>query len=646
MDLSIIIVNYNVKHFLFQCLDSVLRATQSIHAEVIVVDNNSSDDSETMVRDHYPTVNFIANSINVGFAKANNQGIDIAKGKYCVLLNPDTIVQEDTFTKCIDYLNQQENSVGLGIKMIDGSGQFLPESKRSFPSPAVAFYKLFGLAKLFKKNKKFGQYHLTYLNKDQNHFVDVLSGAFFMANTEKLREIDKLDEEFFMYGEDIDLSYRMLDQGEKNIYFADSFIVHYKGESTKKGSLNYVKQFYKAMIQFAEKHFESKQAKLFSTLIWIAILFRGSLTVLQTIFRFISFQLTDILVSFGFIYLGKELWEEINPKGITEYPLELTTIVFPIYTVLFFVAMYFSSAYDRPFSFSKLVRGAIYGVFLTAIVQAFFPADLRFSRVLILMSGIAVGLAFTLNRFIHQFVTTKKFSFYGSNKRRVLIVGNEKSLHLSDASLIPPPTFQFLGLVSPKHLANDCFIGQLSQFKKIVASTKPTDIIFDTEQLSYKHIVESIEQVNNPKIRCHTSLQRGEVIISSHSKNEAGRVFLKNKDYNISKPTEKRKKRLFDIIVCFSAILAGPVLMLFQQSPNQYWQNIFLVLFNQKTWIGYNNKDLPILKQSVIDIAHSVKDFKASKVITTIQCNYAKHYTVYEDIDFIFTNFKQLGNKS
>lgn len=646
MDLSIIIVNYNVKHFLFQCLDSVTRATKKINAEIIVIDNDSKDESEQMVREHFSEVNFIANQQNVGFAKANNQGIHIAKGKYCVLLNPDTIVQENTFIDCINYLEEQKNDVGLGIKMIDGSGQFLPESKRSFPSPKVAFYKLFGLAKLFKNNQQFGQYHLTYLSKDENHFVDVLSGAFFMAKTEKLKQINGLDEDFFMYGEDIDLSYRMLENGKKNIYFADNFIIHYKGESTKKGSLNYVKQFYLAMIQFAEKHFKNKKAKLFILLIHLAIFIRGFLTILQNFFRFISFQLTDILVSFGFIYLGKELWEKINPKEITEYPIELTTVVLPIYTILFFIAMYFSSAYDKPYSFSKLVRGSIYGVLLTAIVQAFFPAELRFSRVLILISGIAVGVAFTLTRLIHQFATTKRFSFYGSNKRRVLIVGTENSLHLADESLIPPPTFQYMGLISPKENSSKCFIGKLSQFKKIVAKTQPTDIIFDTEQLSYKHIIESIEKVNNPKVRCHTSLQAGKIIISSHSKNDAGRVFLKDQDYKISNPSEKRKKRSFDIITCLVGIFIGFILMLFQQSPIQYWKNIFLVLFNQKTWIGYDNNSLPKLKNKIIDIAYPVKDFEANQITETLQTNYAKHYSVYEDIDFIFTHFKQLGNKS
>ncbi|MCG8698987.1 MAG: glycosyltransferase family 2 protein, partial [Bacteroidales bacterium] len=204
MDLSIIIVNYNVKHFLEQCLHSVNKAIKGIKAEVFVVDNNSVDGSNQMVTEKFPGFKLIANKDNRGFSTANNQAISIAKGRYILLLNPDTIVTEDTFTKCIQFMDATPDAGALGVKMIDGKGNFLPESKRSLPTPGVAFYKIFGLSALFPKSKIFGKYHLGYLDKNQTHKVDVLAGAYMFMRKEALEKTGFLDETFFMYGEDID----------------------------------------------------------------------------------------------------------------------------------------------------------------------------------------------------------------------------------------------------------------------------------------------------------------------------------------------------------------------------------------------------------------------------------------------------------
>lgn len=262
-----------------QCLHSVFNASKNLRVEVFVVDNNSVDGSVPFIKQKFPQVKLIENKINTGFSVANNQAIREATGKYILLLNPDTVVQEDTFDKTVAFMEAHSDAGGLGIKMFDGKGNFLPESKRGLPTPAVAFYKIFGLAKLFPKSKKFGQYHLTYLDRDKNHQIDVLSGAFMLMRKETLDKVGLLDETFFMYGEDIDLSYRITQGGYKNYYFADSSIIHYKGESTKKSSVNYVIVFYKAMAIFAKKHFTSNNARLFDFLIHLAIFLRAGLAI-------------------------------------------------------------------------------------------------------------------------------------------------------------------------------------------------------------------------------------------------------------------------------------------------------------------------------------------------------------------------------
>ena len=216
MKLAVIIVNYNVKHFLKQCLESVFGSTNLHEIEVYVVDNDSKDDSLEMVKTSFPGVKIIANKENVGFSTANNQAIKATKAKYALLLNPDTIVETTTFEKVIKFMDENPDAGGLGVKMIDGNGNFLPESKRGLPTPKVAFYKIFGFSKIFPKSKKFGKYHLGYLSENEIHKVDVLSGAFMLLRKETLDKIGLLDEDFFMYGEDIDLSYRITKGGYKN----------------------------------------------------------------------------------------------------------------------------------------------------------------------------------------------------------------------------------------------------------------------------------------------------------------------------------------------------------------------------------------------------------------------------------------------
>ena len=270
---------------------------QSIDGEIIVIDNHSTDGRFTFFKNQFPEIQFIWNETNSGFAKANNQALALAKGEYILFLNPDTIVPEDCFEKCIAFIRSaahgsKEISCALGIKMIDGTGNFLKESKRAFPSPLTSFYKLSGLAGLFSQSKTFGRYYLGYLNENENHEIDVLAGAFMMIPKHILNTIGGFDEDFFMYGEDIDLSFRIQEAGYKNWYFAESCIIHFKGESTKKGSLNYVKMFYRAMSIFVKKHYRSNRARLFGFFIHIAIFIRASLSALYRLLKWIGLPVT------------------------------------------------------------------------------------------------------------------------------------------------------------------------------------------------------------------------------------------------------------------------------------------------------------------------------------------------------------------
>jgi len=250
MDISVVIVNYNVPYFLEQCILSVKAASFNLTVEIIVVDNHSTDESCKIISKKFPEIQLIQNKKNVGFSKANNQGVRIAKGEYVLILNPDTVLAEDTLDKIFTFAKTKNNLGALGVKLIDGSGKFLSESKRGIPVPQVAFNKLFAIS-----SKRTGKYYASHLSENENGVVDVLVGAFMFLKRSIYNEVKGFDEDYFMYGEDIDLSYKILKKGYQNYYFSDTTVIHYKGESTLK-DLKYLRYFHKAMKIFYQKHFK------------------------------------------------------------------------------------------------------------------------------------------------------------------------------------------------------------------------------------------------------------------------------------------------------------------------------------------------------------------------------------------------------
>ena len=278
MKLSVIIVNYNVKYHLEQCIRSVQKASEGLSADIWVVDNASSDGSMDYLQPLFPDIHFISNTENVGYSRANNQAIRESKGEYVLLLNPDTIVAEDTLKGCVDFLDAHPKVGATGVRMLNADGTFAPESRRGLPTPFTSFCKMTGLSALFPKSRTFGKYYMKYLDADEANPIDVISGAFNMLRRKALDEVGLLDEKFFMYGEDIDLSYRMLLGGWQNYYIPYS-ILHYKGESTQKSSFRYVHVFYNAMLIFFNKHF-GKKYFLIGYLIQLAVVFRALLDML------------------------------------------------------------------------------------------------------------------------------------------------------------------------------------------------------------------------------------------------------------------------------------------------------------------------------------------------------------------------------
>lgn len=637
--LSIVIVNYNVKHFLEQVLYSVESASQSLDVETWVVDNNSVDGSMEMVESKFPWVKTIINKENLGFSKANNQAILKSKSRYVLLLNPDTVLQEDTLAKCIDYMDKNSDVGGLGVRMIDGKGCFLPESKRGLPTPKAAFYKMSGLAALFPKSREFGRYHMKYLSEWETNEVDVLAGAFMMLRNDVLAEIGLLDEQFFMYGEDIDLSYRITLAGYKNIYFPETTIIHYKGESTKKKSVNYVKVFYNAMVLFAQKHYSAQRAGRFAFWIHLAIYLRAALALVWRGASKIWVPFMDFLI----VYLGyfgiARYWEAYHKFVPNFYPIDYYLFHVPAYVFIAVIAIFISGGYDKPFRAYRVFRGAVAGTLMLFAVYAFLPKDLQFSRA-ILALGSAWGIGGTLLlRWIYERLKLGDVEMtQKQQKRLVLVAGNEESKRIVDLLNQSEVSHQLLGSVYPKESNKEGFIGHIGQLNEIVEIYGANTLIFSSKDVSNSRIIEAMSEFADQNIQLKIAPNKGEFIIGSNSKNDPGELFTLEVQYALSESYNKRRKRIFDILVSIGFIGFLPIgfFMMFQKNWRTIYKNCFKVLLGSKTWVSYEGLNsaefLPKLKKGVIQASGAWTDTTFEADVNYV---YAKEYEVNKDLHIL-----------
>ncbi len=648
MDLSIVIVNYNVRYFLEQCLMSVFQSGRRLQMDVFVVDNNSVHGSTEMLREKFPMVQLIANKENLGFSKANNQAIRLASGRHILLLNPDTVLEDNTLKASLDFMDAHPEAGALGVKMIDGRGRFLPESKRGLPTPWVAFYKVFGLSSLFPRSRVFGRYHLGYLDQDQVHPVDVLCGAFMMIRKQALEKAGLLDEDFFMYGEDIDLSYRLSKAGYTNYYLPHTRIIHYKGESTKKSSINYVLVFYNAMIIFARKHFTRKNATMLSALIKMAIYFRASLSILRRLFVRMAWPLSDALIVLGGFLLIKDYWEQhILEAGSTYYPPVFMQLVVPLYILIWLSAVYLVGGYDKPARLLKILRGVFAGTLAILVIYALLPESLRFSRALILLGAAWAITGMGFSRAIWQLLKSGSL-LYREDDKRILIAGSKDEATRIAQLIRQSGNPAFIGLVGndPDESKTEGFIGTLPQISEIIDIYRISEVIFCAGSVSSGDIINHMYKLSSRGVSFKIAPPEGLFIIGSNSIDTFGDIFMIGVNA-IGKPANKRIKRLLDLSVSFMLMLTLPLHLPFMHHTWGFVKNLFRVLTGRRTWVGFHpvqDHELPGVKQGVLFPGDAFPDKNLPlSSLSTLNNLYAKDYRPLNDLLIIIKGYRYLG---
>lgn len=638
MELSVIIVNYNVRYFLEQCLVSVFAALQGVDGEVWVVDNASTDGSVEMVRIKFPKVRLIANKKNIGFSKANNQAIRQAQGKYILLLNPDTVVQEDTFRQCISFMETHTEAGGLTVKMIDGKGHFLPESKRGFPSLWASFCKIFGLTTLFPNSKVFARYYLGHLDKNSTNAIEILPGAFMFLRAKTLQATGLLDEQFFMYGEDIDLSYRILQHGFKNYYLPDSQIIHYKGESTKKGSLNYVIVFYKAMILFAQKHFSKQKQKHFVALIKLAVFVRATASILKRIFIRMWLPLSDLAaMALGF-YLIVPWWEQLRFGAVNVYPSNIFPWLVSFYFATWMIFLWFYGAYDKPQNRNSVLKGMLYGTIAILVVYSLLPSTARFSRAIIILLAAWTTLTVYLNRIISATFIDGLLK-PNTRKKNICFIGTANEFERSQVLLIQAgiPN-ENLTLLLPGEVLDENNQVRESTIVDTIKVKNISEIIFGTEGIPMTNIIHAMIHLSQFDVDFKIALHGGDSIVGSNSVDNHGELYSLDL-MTLAKPVTRRQKRIFDMLSSILILLFSPILWTVVRKPSVVIKNALPVLIGKKTWIGFSSPNpphsYPTLKPSVYPFG---KGTRQAAPTANLDAYYARNFSIRTEVVELFQN--------
>jgi len=647
-DISIIIVNYNVKDFLLQCLRSIESAQNHLNIEIIVIDNNSKDGSVPFLRPIFPEVNFIELSENLGFAIANNIGVEKSSGKYILILNPDTIIEENTLQVMYDYMEKHTEVGASGCKVLNPDGSFQLACRRGFPTPWVSFTKLFGLQKLFPQSKLFARYNQTFKSEDETYYIDAIIGAFMFFRREAFIEAGGFDTDFFMYGEDLDLCYRLYQNGWKIAYVHSTSIIHYKGESTKRSSINEIKHFYEAMTIFSKKHYSGSFILMF--FIKLGILLRSFIAYISKHIEEISIILFDIItINLALMF---STWYRFG--AAFNFPDYAYPTVFIAITIVMFFSMFSVGEY---FENRHTVRRSLFGLMISFFILSsltYYFNNFAFSRGVLLMTiGITAFISIIIRSLISLFSKTagaesdKRIAIIGTNEQAENII---RSLHSSEIRNIDLVGIITVDFINENNFKNLPILGNIAYISKIINQYNLDEIIITDTSLAKNDMMKIFSNSSANSTRFHIAQEYEELLVSRII-NEITGLEPSIPKLNINILRFKVLKRLFDIIISLFLLTIGlPIVYLLVENRSKTLKMLWNVLIGRFSIVGIyklNGDKIKVGKQGIIGLAHISKPERLSpEAIKKLNDYYRQHYSFSLDLDIIikFLFRKKSGN--
>ena len=568
--ISIIIVSYNVRSYLSNSIDSILKSSIK-NIELIIVDNNSFDDTVEYISQNYPSIKLIPNSSNVGFGRAVNQGARIANSDYLLILNPDTIIEEDTLKKLVNYIETNDKIGMVGPKILNADGSLQLSCKRSFPTIKSAIPKILGLDKLFPNSKWFGRYNLTFLDPDKNHVVDAISGSCMLIRNKVFKKIGGFDEKFFMFGEDIDICLRVWKANFEVHYFPETKIIHFKGKSVKTAPYNSREAFYEAMDIYVEKHYSSTLSKISRTLISLGIRLNKFLSmIIEKKSMILSLFLDSFIITCAFIFA-------INFRFGNYTPILSSQGLVPfIYVALWILVCAVLQLYSRYFlSYSRALIASILG-FLIAVLFTYFFNQFAYSRLVIISASIVIVFLVPGWRvFIHYLISRGYLRSETSSKsllfsRKTIIAGcDDEGIRIAENILKRFDSgLDLFGFIDKSNVRMSenlpiPFIGILDEIRQLINTHKINEVIFSSSAFKNKEILSFMDITRDLRLTYRVVPNEQDILLGKTNIEDIGGISFINIEYNLFYKVHKISKRVFDImlsiflILFFSPIIIG-----------------------------------------------------------------------------------------
>jgi len=600
-----------------------------------------------MVKTQFPDVVLLENKDNQGFSKANNQAVAIARGEYILFLNPDTVMPEDFFTQTLAYMDAHPKAGALGPRLIDGKGQFAPDAKKSFPTLQVALFKTIGINKLFSRSPYFNKYYAVHVGEHEIAPVEVLSGCCMLVRSSVIAEVGgAFDEDYFMYCEDVDLSYRIQKAGYENMYYPPATLIHYKGESTRKATLSYVRIFNEALIIFVKKHYSKKQASLYLLFINIGIVLRAVLGALRRALKILRMPLFDALVLLVTLWLITSFWV-LQVKNMLPIPFSSLYATLPVYTALWIVTLYFNGAYDQPYRALRVTRGMVVGTIVILAYYGLLQPGLRYSRAIIIFSGFAgTVLLLGLHDILHR-LGIFKYIAYDKLPRKAVIVADEphyrQTAHTLQRVHYAP---QVAGRINPYIQQHDA-LGSTAEMKDLLYTANINEVIFCINGLSYADVFAQM-QACGARYDYKIHLPGSQSFVGSNSSHTAGDLYTVDRRYNLDSFAQMRNKRMIDLVSSVLFLVLLPATAFMVKKPMSFIKNCLLVMAGKRTWTGYAphpyNAYLPRIRKNILPPYNMIAEYApGEEVKNQLNIAYAQHYTAGMEVTLMLNNFKYLG---